>query len=84
MTDDQMSRGDHQRNRREPEQVAFDHLVIGEPAECVERLEAYAELGIGHVACLMNFGGPDLDVASRSIRLFGERVIPRFPTGPVV
>ena len=63
---------------REPERVAREHLVIGEPAECIERLEAYAELGVGHVACLMNFGGPDPELAERSIRLFGERVLPHF------
>lgn len=66
------------RSAREPEQVARDHFVIGEPSECIERLQAYAELGIGHVACLMNFGGPDPDLAERSIRIFGERVLPSF------
>jgi alkanesulfonate monooxygenase SsuD/methylene tetrahydromethanopterin reductase-like flavin-dependent oxidoreductase (luciferase family) len=64
-------------SEREPPRVARDHFVIGEPAECIERLEAYAELGIGHVACLMNFGGPDPDLAHR-IRLFGEKVLPHF------
>ncbi len=65
-------------SQREPAQVAREHFVIGEPAECIERLEAYVELGIGHVACLMNFGGPDPEWMERSMRLFGERVLPHF------
>lgn len=56
---------------RETAKLARQHFVIGEPAECIERLEAYAELGVGHVACLMNFGSPPLELAMRSIRLFG-------------
>ncbi len=44
----------------------------------IERTEGYEALGIGHIACLMNFGFPDLELASRSIRLFGGRVIPHF------
>jgi probable F420-dependent oxidoreductase len=65
-------------SEREPERVADDHFVIGDAAECIERLEAYAALGIGHIACLMNFGGPDPDLVERSIRRFGERVLPHF------
>jgi probable F420-dependent oxidoreductase len=62
--------------RRDPATVSREHFVIGEPAACLERLRAYAELGIDHVACLMNFGDPDLALASRSLRLFEERVLP--------
>lgn len=65
-------------DEREPERVARDHFVIGEAPECIERLEAYSQLGIGEVACLMNFGGPDGRLVHRSIRLLGERVLPHF------
>jgi len=65
-------------SEREPERVAHDHFVIGEAPECIERIEAYAELGIGHIACLMNFGDPAPDLVERSIRIFGERILPRF------
>jgi 2-polyprenyl-6-methoxyphenol hydroxylase-like FAD-dependent oxidoreductase len=34
---------------------------MGEPSECIERLHEYAELGISEIACLMNFGNPDLE-----------------------
>jgi alkanesulfonate monooxygenase SsuD/methylene tetrahydromethanopterin reductase-like flavin-dependent oxidoreductase (luciferase family) len=53
-------------------------FVIGEPAECIDRIEAYADAGIAHIACLMNFGKPDLALVDRSMRLFGEQVIPHF------
>lgn len=62
---------------REPETLSRAHFVIGEPAECVERLAAYAALGIDHVACLMSFGAPHGELVERSMRLFGEQVIPR-------
>lgn len=66
--------------QREPEQISRDHLVVGEPAECVERLQEYEEMGIGQVACLMSFGGRDPALADRSLRLCGERVLPNMTT----
>jgi alkanesulfonate monooxygenase SsuD/methylene tetrahydromethanopterin reductase-like flavin-dependent oxidoreductase (luciferase family) len=62
---------------RSPERIGRTHLIVGEPSECIERIHEYAQTGIGHIACLMNFGDPDLDLVERSMRLFGERVIPR-------
>ena len=59
--------------------LSRDRFVIGEAAECIERIEEYAELGIGHMACLMNFGSPDLDLVDRSMRSFADKVIPHFP-----
>jgi len=53
-------------------------FIIGEPSECIEQIGAYEALGIEHIACLMNFGGADLEFADRSLRLFGEKVLPAF------
>ena len=66
---------------RTPEEVSRQHFIIGEPSECIERIQEYAAMGIRHIACLMNFGDPDLDLVDGSMRLFGERVIPHFATG---
>lgn len=63
---------------RRESRLSRDHFIIGEPSECIERIDEYAEIGIGHIACLMNFGKPDLALVDRSMRLFGERVIPHF------
>ncbi|MEM7434751.1 MAG: LLM class flavin-dependent oxidoreductase [Myxococcota bacterium] len=60
------------------EETARAHFIIGEPSECVEQIERYRALGIGHLACLMNFGKPDTPVVESSMRLFGERVLPAF------
>jgi alkanesulfonate monooxygenase SsuD/methylene tetrahydromethanopterin reductase-like flavin-dependent oxidoreductase (luciferase family) len=61
---------------RAPERVSEQHFIIGEPAECIEQIHAYAALGVGHIACLMNFGNPDLAFVEQSLRLFGEQVLP--------
>ena len=62
-------------------QVSQDHFIIGEVAECVELTARYAALGIAEIACLMNIGGPDLEAAERSMRLFAKCVMPCLATG---
>lgn len=65
------------KSERELRELCDDHFIIGEPVECIEQIRRYESIGIGHIACLMNFGGPDLDTVERSMRLLGEQVIPR-------
>lgn len=65
-------------DERDLDRLCEEHFIIGEPADCIELIERYAEMGIGHIACLMNFGHSDLELANRSMRLFGEHVIPHF------
>ena len=65
-------------SERAPEEVDRTHFIIGEASECIELIGEYAKLGIGHIACLMDFGDPDLELVERSMRLFGERVMPHF------
>jgi alkanesulfonate monooxygenase SsuD/methylene tetrahydromethanopterin reductase-like flavin-dependent oxidoreductase (luciferase family) len=59
-------------------ETARQHFVIGEASECVEQIRVYEEMGVRHVACLMNFGGPVLDLVEASLRRFGEAVLPHF------
>ncbi len=63
---------------RAHEETARQHFIIGEASECVEQIHRYAELGIGHIACLMNFGKPPPDLVDASLRRFGRDVLPRF------
>jgi len=63
---------------RSVEHIARANCIVGEATECHERVLEYGELGIGHIACLPNFGSPPTEMLERSIRLFGERVIPHF------
>ena len=65
------------KSERELRELCDEHFIIGEPGECIEQISRYEAIGIGHIACLMNFGGPDLDVVERSMRLLGEQVMPR-------
>jgi alkanesulfonate monooxygenase SsuD/methylene tetrahydromethanopterin reductase-like flavin-dependent oxidoreductase (luciferase family) len=65
-------------NDRDYDKLNRELFIIGEPSECIERIHAYEDLGIGHIACLMNFGGADPEMADRSLRLFGEKVLPMF------
>lgn len=58
------------------EETSREHFIIGEPAECIELLHQYAEMGIEHVACLMNFGGPEPEMVEASMRRFAEDVMP--------
>ncbi|CAA0126244.1 Alkanal monooxygenase alpha chain [Halioglobus japonicus] len=64
------------KSERELRVLCDDHFIIGEPRECIDQIRRYEAVGIGHIACLMNFGGPDLAVVDRSMRLFGEQVLP--------
>ena len=59
------------------EETARQHFIIGEASECVEQILQYEELGIEHLACLMNFGAPPLDLVDSSLRHFNE-VLTRF------
>ena len=59
-------------------ETAEAHFILGEPSECVEKIHTYREHGVGHIACLMNFGNPPLEIVDRSMRLFAEKVMPQF------
>ena len=51
--------------------------VFGTPEECVEQLvDIQARTGIGELVCHMNFGLMPVEVAERSMRLFGSEVLP--------
>jgi alkanesulfonate monooxygenase SsuD/methylene tetrahydromethanopterin reductase-like flavin-dependent oxidoreductase (luciferase family) len=61
---------------RSPSQIDADNFIIGEPAECIDRIERCTAHGIKEIACLMNFGAPEAEAVERSMRLFAERVMP--------
>lgn len=58
------------------EETSRQHLIIGEASECIDLIHEYAELGIDHIACLMNFGAPELSAVEASMRRFAEDVMP--------
>ncbi len=62
---------------RTPEQIDAEHFIIGDASFCIDAIAGYRELGIKEIACLMNFGGPEPEAVERSMRLLGEKVMPR-------
>jgi alkanesulfonate monooxygenase SsuD/methylene tetrahydromethanopterin reductase-like flavin-dependent oxidoreductase (luciferase family) len=51
-------------------------MIIGDPDECVRRIQNLADAGITYIFGLFEFGGLDHDVAMRSIKLFSDHVMP--------
>ncbi len=52
-------------------------LIIGPPDYCLEKVKAYADLGIHNMQLNMTFGA-NLRDATRSMELFSERIMPHF------
>jgi alkanesulfonate monooxygenase SsuD/methylene tetrahydromethanopterin reductase-like flavin-dependent oxidoreductase (luciferase family) len=59
------------------EQIDAEHFIIGEASFCIDAIARYRARGIKEIACLMNFGGPEPEAVERSMRLLGEKVMPR-------
>lgn len=58
------------------ENTGKEQLIVGEAAFCIDAIKQYQAGGIKEIACLMNFGNPEPEAVVRSLRLFGEKVIP--------
>jgi alkanesulfonate monooxygenase SsuD/methylene tetrahydromethanopterin reductase-like flavin-dependent oxidoreductase (luciferase family) len=59
--------------------LAHDRFIIGDPAQVVEEIQRYRELfGINYLICRMALAIGPHDRVTRSMRLFGERVVPHF------
>ncbi|MGH8921554.1 MAG: LLM class flavin-dependent oxidoreductase, partial [Acidimicrobiales bacterium] len=53
---------------------AQDSLIVGSPETCLEKLRAYAALGIDRMMCLQQIGGIAHQKVTRSIQLIGELI----------
>ena len=62
-------------------QAMRENLVIGTPEQVVEKLEAYAAIGVDSFGYGGNFGLPP-DVTRRSLELFIDEVMPHFDGSP--
>lgn len=63
--------------RKQTVEELADSLLIGSPAEMVDKLAPYAALGIDRVIVNMNFGLPQQETLD-SIQSFAEEVMPHF------
>lgn len=55
-----------------------DQLLFGTPAEVAEKVETYRDIGVDRLIFRTHFPGMDNDVATESVRRFGEAVLPQF------
>jgi len=53
-------------------------ICLGGPAKCAQVVRHYEERGIDQIIFLVQAGGTSHDAIQRSLRLFGEKVIPQF------
>ena len=53
-------------------------FILGSPEECIERIAPFVEAGVDHMILRMDFVGIRQEDVKRSLRLFGEKVIPYF------
>lgn len=62
----------------EPDKDAWqERMIIGDPDECLRRINELAEAGITYIFGLFQFGGLKQRLAMDSIRLFDEHVRPK-------
>jgi alkanesulfonate monooxygenase SsuD/methylene tetrahydromethanopterin reductase-like flavin-dependent oxidoreductase (luciferase family) len=64
------------------ERIDQGFMLCGNVAEVTEQIEAYVDLGCDQVVFGLPFEIPHED-ALNTIRLFGEKILPRFDTDPV-
>ncbi len=63
--------------------LSYDYLyenraIIGDPEQCVAKIKALQDQGIGYFGCNFNFGGISHTKAMRSMELFAKEVMPHF------
>lgn len=64
------------------QQMKATRAVIGRPEECIEKVAMLTErFGLTQIAFEVNYGALPHDHVMKSLRLFAERVIPRFADG---
>jgi alkanesulfonate monooxygenase SsuD/methylene tetrahydromethanopterin reductase-like flavin-dependent oxidoreductase (luciferase family) len=57
---------------------AWERLIIGSPERCIRQIQALEAVGVDLLLLNMNFGNLSHREAMRSLRLFGQEVLPAF------
>ena len=55
---------------------------MGTPAQVAERIASLRDLGVRNLMMKLNVGEMDSEAVRASIRLFGEKVMPKFSDRP--
>jgi alkanesulfonate monooxygenase SsuD/methylene tetrahydromethanopterin reductase-like flavin-dependent oxidoreductase (luciferase family) len=58
------------------EYQAEDIIIVGEPDQCLEQMLKYAEVGVDHLLCYVEFGSLPQEKVLRCLELLGTKVIP--------
>ena len=63
--------------------VSFDRIlegrfIIGSPAECVDEIKKYQELGVEELVLRCQWPGMPNEDSLEAVELFGREVLPRF------
>lgn len=68
------------RNETFESQLHHGAAFVGTPADCIEQLHAFEKMmgGVDHASLQVNFNDMSFEDAERSVRLFGEKVMPHF------
>ena len=64
--------------RRELAKLMEGRFIIGSPDDCAAELARWEALGLGPIVLRMHWSGTPFELSLKSLRLFGEHVIPRF------
>ena len=82
VTEDEVEEGDFDLDFFEF-QIKHGLLLIGDPDSVSEQIERLrSELNCGHVALFLNIPLLSYEQVTRSLRLFGEEIMPRFADAP--
>lgn len=60
--------------------LSANRIICGSPAECIEQLRPYAELGVDLVLGMFEFGAGQHARVMKAIQPFGEHVLPAMRT----
>ncbi|MEW6613226.1 MAG: LLM class flavin-dependent oxidoreductase [Pseudomonadota bacterium] len=53
-------------------------IVVGDPAECADKLERYRRAGVDNLICAVGAGGLPTEKVRESMRLMARHILPRF------
>ena len=60
------------------ELVGPELVFVGSPETCIESIKKYEEIGVNQINLRVTMGDMPLELAERTVALFGEHVLPHF------
>lgn len=70
--------GNPEFDRRPTWEDIEDQIMVGTPTEVADKVEIYRDVGVDHLIFRTQFPGMDQETVMKSIRRFGEDVMPEF------